>query len=79
MGANFNNPRLYNIVVFSNSAVIVRDDPDDRKAAALEDAIGIKVIRHGVKKPAGAVEEIESHFGCKSSRLIMEPLIVRSQ
>ncbi|KAK6157503.1 hypothetical protein DH2020_011751 [Rehmannia glutinosa] len=46
-------------------------DPDGRKAAALEEAIGIKVIRHKVKKPAGTAEEIEKHFGCKSSRLIM--------
>ncbi|KAL3638287.1 hypothetical protein CASFOL_017658 [Castilleja foliolosa] len=60
-----------NIAVFSNSAGLYEYDPDGRKAAALEDAIGIKVIRHGVKKPAGAAEEIENHFGCKSSRLIM--------
>ncbi|CAA0816315.1 haloacid dehalogenase (HAD) superfamily protein [Striga hermonthica] len=45
--------------------------PDGRKAGALEDAIGIKVVRHRVKKPAGTAEEIERHFGCKSSRLIM--------
>lgn len=25
----------------------------------------------GVKKPAGTAEEIEKHFGCKSSHLIM--------
>jgi hypothetical protein len=25
----------------------------------------------GVKKPAGTSEEIEKHFGCKSSQLIM--------
>lgn len=25
----------------------------------------------GVKKPAGTAEEIEKHFGCKSSQLIM--------
>ncbi|GFP87883.1 probable phosphatidylglycerophosphatase mitochondrial [Phtheirospermum japonicum] len=60
-----------NVAVFSNSAGLYEYDPDGRKAGALEDAIGIKVIRHGVKKPAGAAEEIESHFGCKSSRLIM--------
>ncbi|KAL3649648.1 hypothetical protein CASFOL_006051 [Castilleja foliolosa] len=60
-----------NIAVFSNSAGLYEYDPDGRKARALEDAIGIKVIRHRVKKPAGAAEEIETHFGCKSSRLIM--------
>lgn len=25
----------------------------------------------GVKKPAGTAEEVEKHFGCKSSQLIM--------
>lgn len=25
----------------------------------------------GVKKPGGTAEEIEKHFGCESSRLIM--------
>lgn len=25
----------------------------------------------GVKKPAGTAEEVEKHFGCESSRLIM--------
>ncbi|KAK4438935.1 hypothetical protein Salat_0228100 [Sesamum alatum] len=60
-----------NIAVFSNSAGLYEYDPDGRKAGALEDAIGIKVIRHKMKKPAGTAEEIERHFGCESSRLIM--------
>ncbi|PHT48083.1 Actin-related protein 2/3 complex subunit 2A [Capsicum baccatum] len=42
-----------------------------RKARILECVIGIKVIKHGVKKPAGTAEEIEKQFGCESSRLIM--------
>lgn len=29
------------------------------------------VYAAGVKKPAGTAEEIEKHFGCKSSQLIM--------
>ncbi|KAL1560565.1 phosphatidylglycerophosphatase [Salvia divinorum] len=60
-----------NIAVFSNSAGLSEYDPDGRKARALEDAIGIKVIRHKVKKPAGTAEDIENNFGCESSRLIM--------
>ncbi|KAG6419424.1 hypothetical protein SASPL_121646 [Salvia splendens] len=60
-----------NIAVFSNSAGLSEYDPDGRKARALEEAIGIKVIRHKVKKPAGTAEEIENNFGCESSRLIM--------
>ncbi|XP_075079367.1 phosphatidylglycerophosphate phosphatase 1, chloroplastic/mitochondrial isoform X3 [Nicotiana tabacum] len=60
-----------NIAVYSNSAGLDEYDPDGRKARILERAIGIKVIRHRVKKPAGTAEEIEKQFGCESSRLIM--------
>ncbi|KAL4577655.1 hypothetical protein LXL04_013766 [Taraxacum kok-saghyz] len=71
-----------NIVVFSNSAGLEEYDPDGRKARALEYVIGIRVIRHiltnvfvyvtlEMKKPAGSAEEIEKHFGCDSSKLIM--------
>ncbi|KAM3382678.1 phosphatidylglycerophosphate phosphatase 1, chloroplastic/mitochondrial [Capsicum galapagoense] len=60
-----------NIAVFSNSAGLTEYDPDGRKARILERAIGIKVIRHRLKKPAGTAEEIERQFGCKSSRFIM--------
>ncbi|XAR49500.1 Phosphatidylglycerophosphatase [Bertholletia excelsa] len=59
------------IAVFSNSAGLNEFDPNGRKARALEGSIGIKVIRHTVKKPAGTAEEIEKHFGCESSRLVM--------
>ncbi|KAH7861638.1 hypothetical protein Vadar_028739 [Vaccinium darrowii] len=59
------------IAVFSNSAGLLEFDPDGRKARAVEYAIGIKVIRHRVKKPGGTAEEIEKHFGCESSQLIM--------
>lgn len=60
-----------NIAVYSNSAGLDEYDLDGRKARILERAIGIKVIKHGVKKPAGTAEEIEKQFGCESSRLIM--------
>ncbi|XP_015575456.1 phosphatidylglycerophosphate phosphatase 1, chloroplastic/mitochondrial isoform X2 [Ricinus communis] len=59
------------LAVFSNSAGLYEYDHDGSKARALEKAIGIKVIRHRVKKPAGTAEEIEKHFGCKSSQLVM--------
>ncbi|XP_014516883.1 uncharacterized protein LOC106774410 isoform X1 [Vigna radiata var. radiata] len=59
------------IAVFSNSAGLHQYDHDGSKARMLEGAIGIKVIRHRVKKPAGTAEEIEKHFGCEASRLIM--------
>ncbi|KAI3730385.1 hypothetical protein L1987_61555 [Smallanthus sonchifolius] len=60
-----------NIAVFSNSAGLQEYDPDGRKARALEFGIGIRVIRHKMKKPAGSAEEIERYFGCDSSKLIM--------
>ncbi|KAI3696109.1 hypothetical protein L1987_79118 [Smallanthus sonchifolius] len=60
-----------NIAVFSNSAGLQEYDPDGRKARTLEYVIGIRVIRHKVKKPAGSAEEIERHFGCDCSKLIM--------
>ncbi|GMN54900.1 hypothetical protein TIFTF001_024034 [Ficus carica] len=60
-----------NIAVFSNSAGLFEYDHDGSKARVLEGTIGIKVIRHRVKKPAGSAEEIENHFGCESSELIM--------
>uniref|UniRef100_A0A7N0ZRF1 Uncharacterized protein n=1 Tax=Kalanchoe fedtschenkoi TaxID=63787 RepID=A0A7N0ZRF1_KALFE len=59
------------IAVFSNSAGLSEYDPDGLKARALEKAIGIRVLRHRMKKPAGTSEEIEKHFGCTSSQLIM--------
>ncbi|XP_061374038.1 phosphatidylglycerophosphate phosphatase 1, chloroplastic/mitochondrial-like [Gastrolobium bilobum] len=59
------------LAVFSNSAGLYEYDHDGSKARMLEGAIGIKVIRHRVKKPAGTAEEIEKHFGCESSQLIM--------
>ncbi|XVF16819.1 hypothetical protein REPUB_Repub10bG0064900 [Reevesia pubescens] len=59
------------IAVFSNSAGLLEYDHDDSKATKLEGTIGIEVIRHRVKKPAGTAEEIEKHFGYKSSQLIM--------
>ncbi|KAK4776821.1 hypothetical protein SAY86_005509 [Trapa natans] len=60
-----------NIAVFSNSAGLFEYDHDGSRAKALEWAIAIKVRRHRVKKQAGSAEEIEKHFGCDSSQLIM--------
>ncbi|KAJ3096226.1 hypothetical protein HK100_005613 [Physocladia obscura] len=49
-----------NIVLVSNSA----GGPDDRdgiEAAAIETALGVRVLRHGEKKPRGA-ETLLAHF-----------------
>ncbi|KFK35103.1 hypothetical protein AALP_AA5G236100 [Arabis alpina] len=61
----------HDIAVFSNSAGLTEYDHDDSKAKALEAETGIRVLRHRVKKPAGTAEEVEKHFGCASSELIM--------
>ncbi|KAK6917964.1 PGP phosphatase, mitochondrial/chloroplastic [Dillenia turbinata] len=60
-----------NIAIFSNSAGLQEYDPDGSKAKLLEEALGIKVIRHQVKKPAGTADDIERHFGCESEKLVM--------
>ncbi|WVY93002.1 hypothetical protein V8G54_032090 [Vigna mungo] len=57
------------IAVFSNSAGLHQYDHDGSKARMLEGAIGIKVIRHS--EFCRTAEEIEKHFGCEASRLIM--------
>ncbi|XP_022930682.1 uncharacterized protein LOC111437079 isoform X1 [Cucurbita moschata] len=61
----------HNVAVLSNSAGLSEYDHDGSKAKAIEGSIGIKVIRHRVKKPAGTAEEIEKHFGFTSSQLVM--------
>lgn len=60
-----------NVAVFSNSAGLYQYDPDGSKARALQEAIGIHVVRHGAKKPGGSAEDIEKYFGCSASLLIM--------
>ena len=51
------------IVLYSNSAGLKQYDPEGNEASALESALGIAVLRHTEKKPAGGPEEIERHFG----------------
>lgn len=60
-----------NVAILSNTAGLLEFDPDGLKARELEREFGIKVIRHKMKKPAGDAEEIEKHFGCSSSTLVM--------
>ncbi|CAL8462434.1 g1967 [Coccomyxa elongata] len=59
------------LVLFSNSAGLAQFDPQGKQADALEVALGIPVLRHREKKPAGAAADLEAHFGCSSSKLIM--------
>nr|XP_024372610.1 uncharacterized protein LOC112280904 isoform X2 [Physcomitrium patens] len=59
------------IALLSNSAGLYQFDPDGVEAKALEERLGIPVIRHGTKKPAGTAEDLVKHFGCDPSRIIM--------
>lgn len=43
--------------------------PAGKEAEAIEEALGIPVIRHHDKKPAGGAEDIEKHFGYKANEL----------
>jgi phosphatidylglycerophosphatase GEP4 len=59
------------VVLYSNSAGLEQFDPDGNEAAALEGALGVPVLRHREKKPAGGPEDMERHFECRADRLIM--------
>jgi phosphatidylglycerophosphatase GEP4 len=51
------------IVLYSNSAGLEQFDPQGVEAEALEEALGVAVLRHKEKKPAGGPEDVEAHFG----------------
>ena len=51
------------IVLYSNSAGLEQFDPEGVEAEALEAALGVAVLRHKEKKPAGGPEDVEKHFG----------------
>lgn len=59
------------IALLSNSAGLYQFDPDGSEAKALEELIGIPVIRHGLKKPSGTAKDIEKYFGYDPSLLVM--------
>ncbi|XP_010272666.1 PREDICTED: uncharacterized protein LOC104608394 isoform X2 [Nelumbo nucifera] len=60
-----------NVAIFSNSAGLYQYDRDGSKARTLEESIGIHVIRHGKKKPAGTAEDIQKYLGCATSLTVM--------
>lgn len=51
---------LANVAILSNSAG-TNDDPEYKDAMAIEEAMGIAVIRHSEKKPGG-LTEVLNHF-----------------
>jgi len=59
------------IVLYSNSAGLLQFDPQGTEAKAVEEALGIPVLRHREKKPGGGAEELEQHFGCSADELVM--------
>ncbi|GAQ83869.1 hypothetical protein KFL_001660060 [Klebsormidium nitens] len=59
------------IVLLSNSAGLAQFDPDGKEASLLEQKLGIPVLRHGAKKPAGSSDPLTAHFGCSADRLVM--------
>eukprot|EP00850_Spirogloea_muscicola_P017488 SM000151S01476 [mRNA] locus=s151:48055:49797:- [translate_table: standard] len=59
------------VAVFSNSAGLRQYDPEGRDAQALEALLGLPVIRHESKKPAGDAGDLEKHFNCQASCLVM--------
>ncbi|KAF5840080.1 mitochondrial PGP phosphatase-domain-containing protein [Dunaliella salina] len=59
------------VALYSNSAGLEQYDPQGEEARALEAALGIAVMRHREKKPAGGKEEVEAHFGCEAYELLM--------
>ena len=59
------------IALLSNSAGLAQYDPDGAEADELEAALGVAVIRHASKKPAGGADALASFFGVPPSRLVM--------
>lgn len=59
------------LVLYSNSAGLYQYDPEGVEAEQLESDLGIPVLRHREKKPAGGCGELEDHFGCPACELIM--------
>lgn len=59
------------LALLSNSAGLYQFDPDGAEAKALEDKLGISVIRHGSKKPSGDAQAVADHFGCDPSLVVM--------
>lgn len=52
------------LALYSNSAGLQQYDPAGVEAGALEAALGLRVVRHTDKKPAGGVTELAAQLGC---------------
>ncbi len=58
-----------NIAIMSNGAG-TKDDKHHTDARKIEFELGIKVLRHNRKKPAG-IKEVLEYFGCEPNELVM--------
>ncbi|CAK4192291.1 unnamed protein product [Aphanomyces euteiches] len=58
------------VVIFSNSAGSTDDAPHFQQAADMEQALDVRVLRHGVKKPQG-VDEIQRDLDIPLHELVM--------
>uniref|UniRef100_A0A7S1HRF4 Phosphoglycolate phosphatase n=1 Tax=Phaeocystis cordata TaxID=118079 RepID=A0A7S1HRF4_9EUKA len=59
------------VVLLSNSAGLLQYDPKGEEADAIEKKLGIPVLRHKKKKPAGEPAALENHFKAETSQLVM--------
>lgn len=59
------------VALFSNSAGLEQFDPEGEVATKLESTLGIPVLRHTEKKPAGGHTDLERHFGVPAEKLVM--------
>jgi phosphatidylglycerophosphatase GEP4 len=51
------------LALFSNSAGLAQYDPSGKEAEAVEEALGVRVLRHRAKKPAGDAGDLEAALG----------------
>ncbi|CAG9463665.1 unnamed protein product [Pedinophyceae sp. YPF-701] len=57
------------VAILSNSAGLKQFDPDGAEAQAVEDALGVHVLRHTEKKPGGSAREAAAHLGCAEEEI----------
>ena len=56
-----------NVIDFSPGSIYLTG----KEADELEALLGVHVLRHAKKKPAGGKAELEAYFGCPAEQLVM--------
>jgi len=59
------------VALLSNSAGLSQYDPHGEEANAIEKKLGVPVLRHKKKKPAGEPGLLEKHFEAQAHELVM--------